>query len=93
MLRKINSYAQQSGLQAGYKLAKYTGAELIAEDEIKEDHPDSFTFYQIESNDGTTICLMPATEKNTETGDKVMAEKHEIPFKEMVDSGKWWRVA
>lgn len=93
MLKKINSYAQQSGIQAGYKVAKYTGDQLIAEDELKQDHPDSFTFYQVESNDGTTICLMPASELKPGAGETVMADKLEVPFKEMVDSGKWWRVA
>lgn len=93
MLKKINSYAQQSGIQAGYKLAKYTGSELIAEDELKESNPESFTFYQIENNDGTTICLMPAAAADEGSGDQVMAEKLEIPFRQMVDSGVWWRVA
>ena len=93
MLKKINSYAQQSVLQAGYKLAKYNGQELIAEDELKENHPDSFTFYQIESNNGSTICLMLASAKDPNAGDQVMAEKLTVPFREMVDSGIWWRVA
>lgn len=93
MLKKINSYAQQSGIQAGYKLAKYTGDQLIAEDELKEDHPDSFTLYQVESNDGTTICLMPVAALKPGAGQTVMAEKLEVPFREMVDSGIWWRVA
>lgn len=90
MLKKINSYQQLSAIQAGHKLAHYTGKELIAEDKLQETHPDSFTFYQVESNDGTVVCLMPESERRPEDGEYILADQLKVPFREMVQSGNWW---
>jgi|GEM_PF-2154211 len=90
MLKKITSYNQQSAIQAGHQIARYTGKELIAEDELKEQHPESFTFYQVETFDGTTVCLMPESERRPQEGEYIMANKLEVPFREMIQSGNWW---
>lgn len=90
MLKKITSYEQQSAIQAGHKLAQYTGKELIAEDELRETHPESFTFYQVESFDGTTVCLMPESERRPAEGEYIMANQLKVPFREMITTGQWW---